>query len=145
MRGMRGTDAHVLRFFYRFGVVEHGLSCSLLRFDEAPRPFAIRTHASLVIVKPRSSLHRHFPAGAAAPPAVAPLPFSEYLTSTDPDKRQKAENWRFAIGLQRVDGLSVSPFLVELARKNIEGLMTNEEVQRAVRAHYSKQPKSPNP
>ena len=56
-----------------------------------------------------------------------------------------SENWRFAIGLQRVDGLSVSPFLVELARKNIEGLMTNEEVQRAVRAHYSKQPKSPNP
>ena len=96
-------------------------------------------------VKPRSSLHRPSPAGATEPPAVAPLPFSEYLTSSDPDKRQRAENWRFAIGLQRVDGLSVSPFLVELARKNIEGLMTNEEVQLAVRAHYSKQPKSPNP
>ena len=93
-------------------------------------------------VPPRSSLHRPSPAGAAAPPAEAPLPFSEYLTSSDPDKRQRAENWRFAIGIQRVDGLSVSPFLVELARKNIEGLMTNEEVQRAVRAHYSKQPKS---
>ena len=99
----------------------------------------------LVTVKPRSSHHRPSPAGAAAPPAEAPLPFSEYLTSSDPDKRQRAENWRFAIGLQRVDGLSVSPFLVELARKNIEGLMTNEEVQLAVRAHYSKQPKSPNP
>ena len=89
----------------------------------------------------RSSLHRPFPASAAAPPVVAPLPFSEYLPSSAPDKRQRAENWRFAIGLQRVDGLSVSPFLVELARKNIEGLMTNEEVQRAVRSHYSKQPK----
>ena len=95
-----------------------------------------------VSVSSRSSLHRPSPAGASAPPAVAPLPFSEHLTSSDPDKRQRAENWRFAIGLQRVDGLSVSPFLVELARKNIEGLMTNEEVQRAVRAHYSKQPKS---
>ncbi len=91
---------------------------------------------------PLSSLHRPSPAGASAPPAVAPSPLSEYLTSSDPDKRQRAENWRFAIGLQRVDGLSVSPFLVELARKNIEGLMTNEEVQRAVRFHYSKQPKS---
>ena len=100
---------------------------------------------ALATVKPRSSLHRPSPADAAVPPAEAPLPFSEYLTSSDPDKRQRAENWRFAIGLQRVDGLSVSPFLVELARKNIEGLMTNEEVQRAVRAHYSKQPKSPNP
>lgn len=67
---------------------------------------------------------------------------SKHLTSFDPDKRQRAENWRFAIGLQRADGLSVSPFPVELARKNIEGLMTNEEVQRAVRAHYSKQPNS---
>ncbi len=85
------------------------------------------------------------PAGAAAPPAEATLPFSEYLTSSDPDKRQRAENWRFAIGLQRVDGLSVSPFLVELARKNIEGLMTNEEVQLAVRAHYAKQPNTPTP
>ena len=94
---------------------------------------------------PRSSLHRPSPAGASAPPAVAPSPLSEYLTSSDPDKRQRAENWRFAIGLQRVDGLSVSPFLVELARKNIEGLMTNEEVQLAVRTHYAKQPKSPNP
>ena len=54
----------------------------------------------------RSSLHRPSPEGAAAPPAEAPLPFSEYLTSSDPDKRQRAENWRFAIGLQRVDGLS---------------------------------------
>lgn len=96
-------------------------------------------------VKPRSSLHRPAPAGAASPPAEVLLPFSEYLTSSDPDKRQRAENWRFAIGLQRVDGLSVSPFLVELARKNIEGLMTNEEVQLAVRAHYAKQPKSPTP
>ena len=96
-------------------------------------------------MKPRSSHHRPSPAGAAAPPAVAPLPFSEYLTSSNPDKRQKAENWRFAIGIQRVDGLSVSPFLVELARKNIEGLMTNEEVKLAVSAHYAKQPKSPTP
>ena len=91
----------------------------------------------------RSSLHRPSPAGAAAPSAAAPLPFSEYLTSSDPDKRQRAENWRFAIGIQRVDGLSVSPFLVELARKNIEGLITNEEVQLAVRAHYAKQPPPP--
>ena len=96
-------------------------------------------------MSPRSSLHRPSPAGATAPPAEVPLPFSEYLTSADPDKRQRAENWRFAIGIQRVDGLSVSPFLVELARKNIEGLMTNEEVQLAVRAHSSTQPKAPNP
>ena len=73
------------------------------------------------------------------------MPLSEYLVAREPGRRERAENWRVAIGLQKVDGLSVSPFLVELARKNIEGLMTNEEVQRAVRAHYSKQPKSPPP
>ena len=43
-----------------------------------------------------------------------------------------------AIGLQKVDGLSVSSFLLDLARKNIEGRMTNEEVRLAIDAHYSK-------
>ena len=93
-------------------------------------------------MSPRSSLHRPSPAGATAPPAAAPSPLSEYLVAKEPGRRERAENWRVAIGLQRADGLSVSPFLVELARKNIEGLLTNEEVQRAVRAHYSKQTNS---
>ena len=77
------------------------------------------------------------------PPVPAPAetsPLSEYLASPDPEIRERASNWRMAIGLQEVDGLSVSPFLLELARKNIEGLMTNEEVRLAINAPYAKQP-----
>lgn len=39
--------------------------------------------------------------------------FEEYLHSTDPEVVKRAENWRIAIGLQDVDGLSVSDFLID--------------------------------
>ena len=54
---------------------------------------------------PRSSLHRRSPTGATAPPTVAPSPLSEYLVAKEPGRRERAENWRVAIGLQKVDGL----------------------------------------
>ena len=56
-------------------------------------------------MSPRSSLHRPSPAGATAPPAAAPSPLSEYLVAREPGRRERAENWRVAIGLQKVDGL----------------------------------------
>lgn len=55
-------------------------------------------------MKPRFSLHRPSPAGATEPPAVAPSPLSEYLIAKEPGRRARAENWRVAIGLQKVDG-----------------------------------------
>ncbi|MBQ9726455.1 MAG: hypothetical protein IJV65_03000 [Kiritimatiellae bacterium] len=48
-------------------------------------------------MKPRPSLHRPSPAGA-------PSPLSEYLVAREPGRRERAENWRVAIGLQKVDG-----------------------------------------
>ena len=48
----------------------------------------------------RSSLRRPSPAGVAAP-----SPLSEYLVAKEPGRRERAENWRVAIGLQKVDGL----------------------------------------
>lgn len=50
-------------------------------------------------MSPRSSLHRPSPASAAAP-----SPLSEYLVAKEPGRRERAENWRVAIGLQKVDG-----------------------------------------
>ena len=49
------------------------------------------------------------------------LNFDEYLRHGDPQKKERAEFWRVAIGLQAVDGLKVSDYLQELARRNIEG------------------------
>lgn len=56
------------------------------------------------------------------------LDFDEYIVASEPDKREKAEAWKVAIGLQAVDGLQVSDYLLELARRNIEGEITIDEV-----------------
>ena len=48
------------------------------------------------------------------------LNFDEYIRLGDPQKKERAEAWRVAIGLQVVDGLKVSDYLLELARRNIE-------------------------
>ena len=45
--------------------------------------------------------------------------FDEYARQGDPQKKERAEAWRVAIGLQAVDGLKVSDYLLELARRNI--------------------------
>ena len=41
--------------------------------------------------------------------------FKEYINQDDPEKKERAINWRTAIGLQAVDGLRVSDFLLEIA------------------------------
>jgi len=48
----------------------------------------------------------------------------EYLRQGEPDKKEKAQNWRTAIGLQQVDGLKPSKYLLEQAKQNIEGDIT---------------------
>ncbi len=56
------------------------------------------------------------------------LDFDEYIVASEPHKRERAEAWKVAIGLQAVDGLQVSNYLLELARRNIEGEITIDEV-----------------
>lgn len=54
--------------------------------------------------------------------------FDEYIRQGEPVQRERAEAWSVAIGLQAVDGLQVSNYLLELARRNIEGEITIDEV-----------------
>ncbi len=96
-------------------------------------------------MSPRSSLHRPSPASASAPPAAAPSPLSEYLVAKEPGRRERAENWRVAIGLQKVDGLEVSPYLVKTARRNIEGEISAEDARRIVRQYYEEKPPGADP
>lgn len=49
--------------------------------------------------------------------------FDEYLRQGEPSKKAKAANWQTAIGLQAVDGLQVSDYLLQTARRHIEGEM----------------------
>ena len=55
--------------------------------------------------------------------------FDEYIRQGEPDKREKAGYWQTAIGLQAVDGLKVSNYLQDTARKHIEGDITIDEVR----------------
>jgi fido (protein-threonine AMPylation protein) len=64
--------------------------------------------------------------------------FDEYLRQGEPDRKQKAEYWRTAIGLQDVDGLKTSDYLKQTARRNIEGEITIEEVQHLVKTYYQR-------
>ena len=62
--------------------------------------------------------------------------FEEYKNHPDNAVRERANNWGAAIGLQNVDGLSVSEFLIQLARQQIEGKITMEEVTQRLNEHY---------
>ncbi len=72
-------------------------------------------------------------------------PLSEYLEASEPTRRERAENWRVAIGLQKVDGLEVSPYLIETARRNVEGEISAEEARRIVRQYYEEKPPGADP
>ena len=62
--------------------------------------------------------------------------FEEYKNHPDRDVRERANNWSAAIGLQNVDRLSVSEFLIQLARQQIEGKITIEGVTQRLNEHY---------
>jgi len=66
------------------------------------------------------------------------LDFDEYIRQAEPEKRERAEAWRVAIGLQAVDGLKTSEYLQETARRNIEGEITIDEARELVKEYYIK-------
>ena len=63
--------------------------------------------------------------------------FAEFKDDPDPEVRQRANNWSVAIGLQDVDHLSVSQFLIDTAKRNIRGEITQEEVARLIEEYHS--------
>ena len=69
------------------------------------------------------------------------LNFDEYIRQGEPQKKERAEAWRVAIGLQAVDGLKVSDYLLELARRNIEGEISMEEVNKLLDEYYEEKHK----
>ena len=62
--------------------------------------------------------------------------FDEYIQQGEPQKREKGYAWQTAIGLQAVDGLKPSEYLIETARKHIEGDITIDEVQQLIKSYY---------
>ena len=64
------------------------------------------------------------------------LDFDEYIRQGEPDQKEKAGYWQTAIGLQAVDGLKVSDYLQDTARKHIEGNITIDEARELVNQYY---------
>ncbi len=46
--------------------------------------------------------------------------FDEYIVHKDQGQKDKADVWQTAIGLQDVDGLKVSTYLLDTARQRID-------------------------
>ena len=66
--------------------------------------------------------------------------FDEYKRLGEPAKAEKAEIWQTAIGLQQVDGLTPSEYLIETAKQNIEGQITIYEVHERLSRYYETKP-----
>lgn len=68
-------------------------------------------------------------------------PFKAYIKESEPEKRDKGYAWHTAIGLQAVDGLKPSEYLVRTAIRNIEGEISFEEANALLQTYYEENPR----
>jgi len=71
--------------------------------------------------------------------------FSGYFKAKETSRRERADAWATAIGLQAVDGLRPSRFLVETAKDHIEGKITQSQARRRLRDYYAAKDESNKP
>ena len=64
-------------------------------------------------------------------------PFEEYIIGSEPEKKYKVYAWHTAIGLQAVDGLKTSEYLLSIALRNIEGEISFEEANSLLQQYYN--------
>jgi len=65
--------------------------------------------------------------------------FDEYIRQGEPSEKEKSQIWQTAIGLQQVDGLTPSAYLIETAKENIEGRITIDKVKYRINNYYKQQ------
>lgn len=64
------------------------------------------------------------------------LELSEYIKEGEPNKVEKTKTWETAIGLQDVDGLKPSKYLIDTAKEHIEGKINIDEVEKRIDKYY---------
>lgn len=69
----------------------------------------------------------------------------EYIRQGEPDTREKGYAWQTAIGLQAVDGLKTSDYLIQTAGRHIEGDITIDEVKTLIDSYYQSKSKHADP
>ena len=60
------------------------------------------------------------------------LGLNEYIRQGEPQKRERSEAWKVAIGLQQVDRLQTSEYLLDTAKRHIEGDISINEVKQLI-------------
>ena len=62
--------------------------------------------------------------------------FDKYIVQGEPSKKAKASAWQTAIGLQDVEGLKPSEYLIKAAVQHIEGDITIDQVKDMLDTYY---------
>jgi DNA polymerase-1 len=65
----------------------------------------------------------------------------EYIRQGEPQEQERGRAWQTAIGLQEVDGLKTSPYLLETARRHIEGDITISEAKQLIDNYFATYPR----
>ena len=60
----------------------------------------------------------------------------EYIRQGEPQQRERGETWKVAIGLQQVDGLTPSGYLLDTAKRHIEGDISIGEAKMLIDSYY---------
>lgn len=60
----------------------------------------------------------------------------EYIRQGEPQQRERGETWKVAIGLQQVDGLTPSEYLLDTAKRHIEGDISIGEAKMLIDSYY---------
>ena len=60
----------------------------------------------------------------------------QYIRQGEPGQIEKSEAWQTAIGLQAVDGLKTSAYLLDTAKDHIEGKISIDEAQTRIQNYY---------
>ena len=60
----------------------------------------------------------------------------EYIRQGEPQKRERSEAWKVAIGLQQVDRLQTSEYLLDTAKRHIEGDISIGEAKELIDSYY---------
>ena len=64
------------------------------------------------------------------------MDLEEYIRQGEPEQSEKSIAWKTAIGLQDVDGLKTSEYLLETAKEHIEGRIDIKTAQKRIQSYY---------
>ncbi|MDR0888077.1 MAG: Fic family protein [Candidatus Methanoplasma sp.] len=74
------------------------------------------------------------------PTAFSLQELEEYSVQGEPGQKKRSYCWKTAIGLQAVDGIKPSDYLIATANENIEGHITLDEAQNRIESYYKARP-----